>query len=459
MALDSDRLSSIDEEGNHKTIIPFDVRGFFRKRRTLVYSFLLVFFLILPWITIHGKQALWLNISARSFTIFGLELYAHDAPLIFFIFAIFLLGIAYVTSVWGRIWCGWACPQTVFIDLVYRRIETWIEGSAFQRRKLETAAWTINKLSKKILKWTCFFIVSSLIAHSFAAYFIGAKPLLQMMSDPPENNWIYFVSISFFTALLLFDFGWFREQFCIIMCPYGRFQSVMMDDTSMAVIYDEKRGEPRKNLTAPKAPRGACVDCQRCVQVCPTGIDIRKGVQLECIACTACIDACNEIMHKVQQAPDLIRYANLNATKIRPFKPRALLYLSLFLICIFSFVFILASRSSLDISIVRAKESPYQIIQDTLALNHFVLHVKNQSRKAETFQISTSSSAVQIVSVENPLSLAPEERKEIHLFLKFPLTLLEAGQKKIELHIDSLDSGSHLHFQQQVELLGPSNKP
>ncbi|MCB0363621.1 MAG: cytochrome c oxidase accessory protein CcoG, partial [Bdellovibrionales bacterium] len=361
-----DRLASLTSDGRRSYIYPAEVRGFFQRYRQIVQALLMVIFLVLPWISINGQQALLFNIPQRHFSIFGLTFMAHDTPLFFFVLALLTLGLAFVTSLWGRVWCGWTCPQTVFIESIFRRIERWIEGQHLAQRKLNEQPLNFTKLWKKSLKWFIFALASLVIAHSFLAYFVGTNELFHMVRQPPTENWTSFLIMSFISLLILFDFGWFREQFCIIACPYGRFQSVLMDQHTINICYDEKRGEPRKGLElgSNQSP-GDCVNCYRCVQVCPTGVDIRRGVQLECIACTACIDACDEIMTKVKKPKGLIRYTSESALAGVPhkmFRFRNFVYLFLILIVASGLVFATARRNPIQITLLRAKDIPYRVV-------------------------------------------------------------------------------------------------
>ena len=292
LELPEDRLASLDKMGGRLFIYPAQVRGFFRKWRTVTQIILIAIFLLLPWIKIGGQQAVLLDLPGRKFALFGVTFWAHDAPMIFFVLAILTMSLALMTALWGRVWCGWACPQTVFIDGVFRRIEELIEGNHIERRKLDDAPMDAKKFFKRSLKWILFTAVTLVITHSFLAYFVGADRLVEMVQHKPAENWTNFLIILVTSGIILFDFAWFREQFCIIACPYGRFQSVLMGPRSKNVVYDYNRGEPRKGK-APKGEEADCVNCYRCVQVCPTGVDIRRGTQMECIACTACIDACD----------------------------------------------------------------------------------------------------------------------------------------------------------------------
>ncbi|MBY0384776.1 cytochrome c oxidase accessory protein CcoG, partial [bacterium] len=425
MTPDYERLQSLDEEGHRAEFFVAEVTGFWRRHRDWTQFFLIAFFLILPWTTLNGQQTLLLHLARREFVFFGMTFFSHDAPLIFFILATLTIGLAFVTSVWGRVWCGWACPQTVFIDTIYRRIEKWIEGNHLERRKLAKQDLSFKKLCKKFIKWFLFFVVSALIAHSFLAYFVGARDLLEMMGSSPFENWDYFLLVFAMTGLVLFDFGWFREQFCIIMCPYGRFQSVLLDETSMTVYYDDKRGEPRKGTPDTNQKQGDCVSCNRCVQVCPTRIDIRNGLQMECIACTACIDACDEIMRKVNKPEGLIRYAAQDGSRPRFWKPRTLVYLSLITILIGALIWNIVERKNIDVTLLRANESPYTFTKDQqgrdVVLNHFRLHLKNQNAKTMNYKVSLQSADwIQMTLAKNLIILLPHDSQEIHVFLQFP---------------------------------------
>lgn len=446
-------LKSLNEYGDRVEIIPLEVKGFWRRHRNWTQIVLLIIFLILPWIHINGEQSLLLDFINRKFAIFGLVLWAHDAPLIFLVLLAGTMSLAFVTSIWGRVWCGWACPQTVFIDAVYRRIETWIEGSALVRRKNSTEPISFNLALKKVIKWILFFIVSSAIAHSFASYFVGSTKLVEMMTLSPTNNWGYFVTISVMTTILLFDFGYFREQFCIVACPYGRIQSLLMDQNSLAVIYNEKRGEPRRGTGA---GNGDCVSCNRCVAVCPTACDIRKGVQLECIACTACIDACDEIMEKVKKPKGLIKYDSISGVKGSIKSIRSAIYLTIIFAAVTILFFQIVNRKDLNIAILRGKEAPYQILKnennEQVLINHYKLHIKNQTKNEQSLLITSDPVLINEVEIINPMAnekLKPWEDKTIHFFVKVKKDFMQGKSfKKIDIKINSQIS--------QIDLLGPS---
>ncbi len=463
-SLDPGKLTSVDEHGDHLTIIPAEVKGFFRRHRTWSQTVLLVIFLIIPWTTFNGHQTILLNIPQREFALFGVLFKAHDAPLLFFIFGTLALGLAFVTSIWGRVWCGWACPQTVFIDGVYRRIEQWTEGNYLKRRALRDGPMTFEKFRRTGLKWFLFFVVSSLIAHSFIAYFVSAEELVRMTQLPPSENMTYFILVTFFTAAILFDFGWFREQFCVIMCPYGRIQSVLLDQKSMAVVYDVQRGEPRKGKAPAGQPAGDCVACNRCVQVCPTGIDIRNGLQMECIACTACVDACDEIMEKVKKPKGLIRYDTLDGSKISLFKPRSLIYMVAIVSLIIGLGYAVTTREPAHFTILRGAGLPYSYVKNAageeIILNQFRVHIQNQGTEAALYELSLPAEilaeGVEINVAENPMHLGANEFREWYFFVRVPppVLLKYQGKLKTQLKIRDLNH-SNYSASRELILVGP----
>ncbi len=455
------KLTSIDEHGSHLKIIPAEVQGYFRKHRSVVHFILLVVFLAIPWIHIQGTQLVLLNIPKREFIFWGLIFKSHDAPLIFLLLAIGTIGLAFVTSIWGRIWCGWACPQTVFIDAVYRRIEILVEGKYLERRKLQLAPWTISKFSKKILKWILIISVSVLISHSFAAYFVGSYDLLKMMGGAPSENWDYFLIILFLTALITFNFAWFREQFCVIMCPYGRIQSVLLEPSSLAVVYDQQRGEPRKGLIAKGEPQGDCVSCNRCVEACPTGIDIRNGLQMECIACTACIDTCNEMMEKVNKPSGLISYKTLDGSKFKILKLKTIFYGILITLASGVLIYSLKTREPVEIAILRGIESPYSQDIDNKGsvqiINHFRLHFVSQSNQNAIYELQLSESdqkaGMTLTLAQNSLELKSKSSETWHVFVKAPQNILSPeGKRQIKI---SIKSNNGFSTTREVTFLGP----
>lgn len=441
-------------------IIPAEVQGFFRRHRTWTQLGLIAFFLILPWTKVGGFQSLLIDFKNYQLAFFGVLYQAHEAPLIFLVLASIVLALALVTSLFGRVWCGWACPQTVFIDGVYRRIERWTEGNYIARRRLKEGPLTAEKALRVGAKWILFFVASSLIAHSFIAYFVGSHELLAMMAKPPGENWTYFLLISGMTLVLLFDFGIFREQFCIYACPYGRFQSVLIDNNTTTVVYDTARGEPRKAPHDDPTKRGDCVSCNRCVQVCPTGIDIRNGLQLECIGCTACIDACNEIMEKVHKPKNLISYRTLDGTKFRFFKLKAVFYSLALLLSISTLGYSMVTRTDLDVSALRAEGLPYTTLDGPdgmLVTNHFKLHVTNQTNTTKTYKIDVfaEQKPLKVTMAVNPVVLPGLKSATWHVFIQTLRSDFHSSTN-IPVVLTVTDTTSNQVIQQKnLTLLGP----
>ncbi len=443
MSLGDERLSTTDSKGNRIFLHPAEVKGFFRKYRTLTQAVLICLFLIVPWLKWDGTQLLLFDIAGRTFHILGFIFKAHDAPLIFLILAVGTIALAFVTAIWGRVWCGWACPQTVFIDAIYRRIEYWIQGDYLKRRKLAKQGWDQEKITKIGSTWIAYTIISMLIAHSFVAYFVGSERLIEMMQGSPRENWNAFLIVMSMTLVLLFDFGWFREQFCIIACPYGRIQSVLMDKKSVSVLYDMKRGEPRKSAGVSKEKQGDCVNCNRCVEVCPTGIDIRRGIQMECIGCTACIDACDDIMTKVKKPVGLIRYSSeyemekgisLPASK-RLLRPRVLAYSAAIISASLLLLFLVGQREPVLVNVLKTKDAPYSKIDEngnSFILNHFKIHLHNQTNNIVRVEVQTQSNDLEFILPQNNILIESNQHTELHFFVRFSILLSKTQSGKFE---------------------------
>lgn len=460
--MNDDRLTTTDEEGHRVYLYPEDVVGRWKNYRQGLYTFLIFIFMVLPWIHYQGRQVILLNIPGREFTFFGHVFYGHDAPFLVFLLLLFVLSMGLLTTLFGRAWCGWGCPQTVFIHSIYGRIERWIEGPARRRQKRDQGGWTSEKLFLKSLKWLAFLIVSLHISHSFLGYFVGARELLTISLGSPFEHLTLFITMLFFTGLFLFDFGWFREQFCLIACPYGRFQSVMMDEHSLVVAYDTKRGEPRRAKGVDKNSEGDCVNCGHCVRVCPTGIDIRNGAsQFECIACTQCIDACDEIMLKVGKPEGLIRYSTESESaggKLKWVRARSVIYATLLIGVLVAFSYTLERRSELDVVILRSVGAPFQMIDDgQVVLNRFQLQFVHHEDRPISVEIKLAEPGEQISLVSQRLNLELKKgHTKAQVFVRFSPALLEAGKAKTKILIISKNSSTDDVLKElEVGLVGP----
>src|SRR6186713_1719576 len=311
-----DSIATVDEKGKRLWIYPKKPSGKFHTWRIIVTVILLSLLFGGPFIKINGQPLLLLNVLERKFIIFGQAFWPQDFVLLAVTLIAFFVFVILFTVVFGRVWCGWLCPQTLFMEMVFRKIEYWIEGDAAAQRRLSKEKWNAEKIFKKTSKHTLFILISILIAHTALAYLIGAERTFQIVREPPSENIAGFIGLVSFTVIFYGVFAKFREQACIAVCPYGRLQGVLLTKESIVVAYDWMRGEPRskiKKTPTVEAKKGDCIDCKLCVHVCPTGIDIRNGTQLECVNCTACMDACDEVMVKIDKPKGLIRYASFNS--------------------------------------------------------------------------------------------------------------------------------------------------
>lgn len=459
----SDRLTTTDEEGHRVYLYPEDVKGRWINRRQTFYAFLIFVFMILPWIHFQGKQVILLNIPDRNFVFFGHVFYGHDAPFLVFLLLIFILSMGLLTTMLGRAWCGWACPQTVFIHSIYGRIERWIEGSARKRQKRDAQGWTWQRFFLKLAKWIVFLLVSLHISHSFLGYFVGTRELLMISLGSPLEHLTLFFTMLFFTGIFLFDFGWFREQFCLIACPYGRFQSVMMDEHSLVVAYDPKRGEPRRAKGIEKNQEGDCVNCGHCVRVCPTGIDIRDGAsQFECIACTQCIDACDEIMLRVGKPEGLIKYSSeseASGMKIQWLRARSLIYGLLLVLVLSVFAHFLEKHKDLDVVILRSQGAPFQVIDEGRAiLNRFQLQFIHHDNEVLNIEIRLEDKREEITLVAQRLDLKLKSgQNNAQVFVRFSPSVLDQGNGKTKISIINKNNESKemMIKELEVNLVGP----
>lgn len=389
-------LGTVDEKGKRVWVYPKKPGGSFHRARIAVTIVLLTIFFAGPFIKIGGQPFLLLNIFERRFVILGQAFWPQDFFLLAVTLITFFVFIILFTVVFGRVWCGWACPQTLFMEMVFRKIEYWIEGDANQQRKLKQAPWTKEKIFKKGLKQLIFIIISIIISHTAMAYLIGIEQTKEIVSQPPTENLAGFIGLVAFTGVFYFVFAWFREQACVAVCPYGRLQGVLLDKNSIVVAYDWVRGEPRGRLKrgAVDTTKGDCVDCKLCVHVCPTGIDIRNGTQLDCVNCTACIDACNEVMVKVGKPKGLIRYASFNSIKdgvAKLITPRVIGY-SFVLLALLTFLsFMVATRSDVETTVLKVPGTLYQRAEDGTITNLYNVEFVNKTFEDVTLEVKVES--------------------------------------------------------------------
>jgi cytochrome c oxidase accessory protein FixG len=381
-------------DGSRKVVHPADVEGVWITRRRLVFAVLIAVYVLAPLLIIGGHPALQLDVAKRRFYFFGNTFNAQDFWMVVLLVLTFVFGLLFVTAWRGRVWCGWGCPQTVFLEGVYRPIERWLEGPRDRRLRDAGAPWTTSRVLRRGLKLTLFLLVSLTIAHTAAALFVGPKALLLMIQEGPAAHHIAFGLTVAFTVILMFNFTWFREQFCVVLCPYGRMQSVLLDRDSVVVGYDEGRGEPRGKLSkdpAKAAALGDCIDCNRCVVVCPTAIDIRNGLQMECLACLQCVDACDEVMHKIGRKPGLIgQYSQneLSEGRRQFLRPRLVVY---GLLCLVSAAVLgasLATRTPFEANVLRPRGSNPFVLDGEMVRNSIEIHLVNKSPDRSSYRIA-----------------------------------------------------------------------
>jgi cytochrome c oxidase accessory protein FixG len=386
-----DFVSTITEDGKRRWIYPKKPDGFYYKLRSIFSWFLIGFLFTGPFITINGNPLLLLNILERKFIIFGVVFWPQDFYLFFLAMITLIIFIVLFTAIWGRLFCGWVCPQTIFMEMLFRKIEYWIEGDASAQKRLDKQPLNKEKILKKGGKHILFFGLSFLIAHTFLMYIIGKDEVFRIVTSPPSEHLTGFIAIIIFSLVFYGVFSRFREQVCLVACPYGRFQSVLVDNDSIAVTYDFARGEGRAKVADRKKidgvvtnePKndsysksiGDCIDCEACVKVCPTGIDIRNGIQLECINCTACMDACDDIMRKIGKPEKLITYTSFNAVsegrEQRFFTPRVIGYMTVFAIVFSIFTYLFVTRPEIYSVILREPGMLYNELPDNRFSNFY----------------------------------------------------------------------------------------
>lgn len=452
-----EHASPLRADGRRNHVHPADVSGRFVRARYAVFALLIVIWVSLPWIRVGGHPAMHLDVAARHFYLFGAMFNAQDFWLVFFLLSGIGLALITVTTLLGRVWCGWACPQTVFMEGVFRRIERLIEGPRNQRLRLNAAPMSFDKLWRKTLKHVLFAVAALFVSHVFLSFFVSMPSLLEMMQRRPSEHPSAFVWMATVSLLLYGNFAWFREQLCLIVCPYGRLQSVLTDRDSLVVGYDAIRGEPRGKASDPDA--GDCVDCRRCVHVCPTGIDIRHGLQLDCIGCTACIDACDDIMDRLKRPRGLIRYDSQRGLEHEPkrwFRPRLLLSVVAIAAWAIGAFFAFRAHTPFEANLMRLRGAPYQLVEgNTVVRNLFTLHLVNKGPAPARFTIESVGTDGLDVTIARPeLELSSLGSREIAVYVDVPLDRYAAGTRA-RLRITRDAEGERDTVDVDAVLLGP----
>lgn len=469
-----DHLATVNETGGRNWIYPKKPSGRYYTARNIVALFLLVFFFSGPFIEINGHPLLMINILERQFVIFGVAFWPQDLHLLVFGMLSFIVGIVLFTTVFGRLFCGWACPQTIFMEMVFRRVEYWIEGDSSSQVRLKNGPWNAEKILKKGSKHIIFYSMAFLISNLFLAYVIGKDAWFELITDPPSQHIGGLSSMIIFSGVFYGVFAFMREQVCHFVCPYGRMQSVMLDNNSINVMYDYVRGESRAKIGDRKkvetqkatladlgfsedASFGDCIDCNQCVKVCPMGIDIRNGTQLECVHCTACIDACDEIMDKIDKPRGLIRYSSENAIRSEQRKiitPRVIGYSGVLMILVTVFIFLMGMRSDLETTILRERGTLYQELPDNRYSNIYTVKVINKTFDEIDYDLELISPSGQIVSLGLMNSVSGQSLSEGRFMVQLSKDELDGLQTELTFAV--ISNGKQIETV-KTGFLGPNN--
>jgi len=454
-----DTVSVLDDQGSRKYVYPADTKGRWTRLKPFVYAILIALYASLPFITINGNPAVWIDLPKRHFFLLGATFNAQDFYMMFFVLTGIGFTLIVTAAVFGRLWCGWACPQTVFLDGVFRRIERWIEGPAEKRRRLANGPMTTEKFFKKLLKHAIYLVLAVVIAHIFLAYFVSVDGLEAMITEGPAEHGTTFGWAVAMSLIIYGNFWWFREQLCIVICPYGRLQSVLQDADTINVIYDSTRGEPRGKIKAKAAgePVGDCIDCGRCIAVCPTGIDIRNGNQLECIGCTYCIDACDEIMVKVNRPKGLIRYDSermITEGKRRFWRPRLFFYMFMGIAGLTVAIVIISQNKVFEATVLRGGST--FVLGDTEVINNMRVQVVNKHNADTTFTLSALPETAAYITLPQPSVTLPRFGDyDLPVLVKVPYDKFERNME-IPLRVDDSHSGTHRIV--IMKMLGPHRR-
>ncbi len=452
-------LPTLNADGSRRWLRPKLATGRFYRTRLVVAWVLIVVFTAIPWIRMSGKPIVLLDLPARQFTFFGTTFFSTDTVLLMLFMVALLVGVFLLSALFGRVWCGWACPQTVYMEFVYRPIERLFEGSPSAQKQLDAQGIS----AKRLLKYVVYLLISLFLAHTFLAYFVGVDQLRHWMTRSPVEHPASFLIMALTTALMVFNFSWFREQTCLVACPYGRFQSVLLDRFSLIVGYDPNRGEPRAKMGPRKkagegAAFGDCVDCGACVVTCPTGIDIRKGLQMECVHCTQCIDACDDIMARLGKPLGLIRYttkSELEGEPKRVWRPRTIAYPLVMVAVLSALTWALASKSDTDLTMLRGLGAPYTELTPERISNQIRIKIVNRASSVREYRIELLDlPEATMIAPQNPLPVPAGKSVETSVFVTAPRSVFKAGERAVKFRIGD---GDRYVQETGYRLLGPQD--
>ena len=458
-------LPTLNPDGTRRWLRPKLFAGaYFRRRRALAWV-LMALFTLIPYLKMNGRPVILLDIVHREFTLLGATFVPTDSVLLMLLLVGLFVGIFLITAMYGRVWCGWACPQTVYMEFLYRPIERLIEGSTRAQDRLDRSPLH----PRRLLKWAVFGLLSMFLAHTFLAYFVGVQALARWIGRSPVDHPIAFAVMAGTTLLMLLDFGRMREQVCMVACPYGRLQSVLLDRQSLIVGYDHRRGEPRGKpgraglaLVGAAPGAGDCIDCGACVAACPTGIDIRDGLQMECIHCTQCMDACDSIMGRIGRPLGLVRYTSRDELAGQPrrrLRPRVVLYPLLLIATWGALGWALAHRAPADVTVLRGLGSPFTVLPSGRVSNQIRVKVVNRQTADHRYRIEVdpadaSAAGLELIAPDNPVPVRAGKSATATVFVTAPRDAFDDGRRDLRLVIDDGDG-----FRQvlRYRLLGPED--
>ena len=457
-----DRLYTIDEQGKRIWVFAKKPSGQLTTTRNIMGIILMIFLFAAPFIKVNGQQLLLFDFYHRIFVIFGMQFWPQDFQLFFLGMISLMVFIILFTATYGRLWCGWACPQTIFTEVIFRRIEYWIEGDHNAQRELDQSPWNGNKIFRKGIKHLVFYMISFAIGNTFLMYLIGSDQWIKLVTEPPADHILGLTGMIVFSFIFYFIFSWFREQVCTIVCPYGRLQGVLLDRNSIVISYDYKRGEGRgairKNEIRSEVMKGDCIDCKQCVLVCPTGIDIRNGTQLECINCACCIDACDEVMKRVGFKPGLIRYASEKMIFDRQpwhFTLRSGIYTTLLTILLTTFFYFLLTKHPVEATVMRSPGMLFQDQGDGKISNLYDIKVVNKTSNDLPLEIRLISPQGSIQMIGNNKIVKKQTLGEMTFFVILDQKILNGEKTKLEIGVFE---GDKKLDQTSATFLGPKKQ-
>lgn len=458
-------LSTLNPDGSRRWLKPRPSPGTFRLARRIVAYVLIVIYSALPWMTINGKPAILLDVVQRRFTFFGKTFLPTDTLLLALLLIILFIAIFLITALFGRVWCGWACPQTVYLEFIYRPIEFLLEGAPGKKKPRKFVGL------RKVLRIVIYLVISLHLAQTFIAYFVGAENVADWIWGAPTDHPVAFTIVAVLTGLMMFDFTYFREQVCCVVCPYARMQSALLDKDSLIVTYDKNRGEPRGKKKRVKEAEatgdialpqlGDCIDCTMCVQTCPTGIDIREGLQLECIGCAQCIDACNTVMEKIGRAPNLIKYSSeriIEGGKTHIIRPRIIIYPIILILLTGAFIYLLNTKASADVLLIREQRSPFVFVPETDEVRNQVrIRITNRTDAPQSYNAQVvSPEGARILGLES-LSLDASEQGSRQFQIVAPFSAFSGGE--VDAQVRVTDEAGEFEQVLPFKLLGPMSRP